>query len=115
MTALDGGKEAAVLLGVDFEKAFNRMKHSVCLDQVSTLKERQLKRCDGFIKKVVANPRFGAAWLPPRPDTSRDLSVRREIQETQATSVRRFNSPLSFLRRRANQIGIIPEVWASKG
>ena len=35
--ALEGGKDAAVLLGVDYEKAFNRMEHSVCLQELSDL------------------------------------------------------------------------------
>ena len=37
LSALDGGKDAAVLLGVDYEKAFNRMEHSVCLDRLMQL------------------------------------------------------------------------------
>ena len=28
--ALEGGKDAAVQLGIDYEKAFNRMDHAVC-------------------------------------------------------------------------------------
>ena len=35
--AMEGGKSAAVLLGVDYEKAFNRMEHSVCLDKLRNL------------------------------------------------------------------------------
>ena len=37
LEAMEGGKNAAVLLGVDYEKAFNRMDHSVCLRQLDEL------------------------------------------------------------------------------
>ena len=37
MEALEGGKCAAVLLGVDYEKVFNRMEHAVCLEQLERL------------------------------------------------------------------------------
>ena len=37
LAAMEGGKSAGVLLGIDFEKAFNRMDHGVCLEQLSML------------------------------------------------------------------------------
>ena len=37
LSALEGGTHASVLLGVDYEKAFNRMKHDACLDQLQKL------------------------------------------------------------------------------
>ena len=37
LTALEGGKSAAVLLGFDYEKVFNRMEHAVCLDKLRVL------------------------------------------------------------------------------
>lgn len=37
MGALEGGKNAVVLLGVDYKKAFNRMEHAVCLEQLNKL------------------------------------------------------------------------------
>ena len=37
MVTLEGGGDAALLLGVDYEKAFNRMEHSVCLSQLRKL------------------------------------------------------------------------------
>ena len=49
LVALDGGQNAAVLLGVDYEKAFNRMDHAVCLDRL-----RQLGASDGSIALVRA-------------------------------------------------------------
>ena len=35
--ALEGGENAAVLLGVDYEKAFNRMGHAECIKQLQLL------------------------------------------------------------------------------
>ena len=37
LTSMEGGKTAAVLLGVDYEKAFNRMEHAVCLEHLRRL------------------------------------------------------------------------------
>lgn len=37
MECLETGTSAAVLLGVDFEKAFNKMDHAVCLEQLARL------------------------------------------------------------------------------
>ena len=37
MEAVEGGKGAAVLLGVDFEKAFKRMGHRKCLQALAEL------------------------------------------------------------------------------
>lgn len=37
LTAMDGGTRAAVLLEVEYKKAFNRMEHSVCLMKLTSL------------------------------------------------------------------------------
>ena len=37
LCSLEGGANAAVLLGIDYEKAFNRMEHAVCLRQLEKL------------------------------------------------------------------------------
>ena len=37
LSSMEGGGKAAVLLGIDYEKAFNRMEHSVCLRQLEKL------------------------------------------------------------------------------
>ena len=75
---------------------------------IDTLGERRRRRCDAFIQKNVRNPRFGPVWFPPREGDRGGLRERREIQEGRATTTRRFNSPLSFLRRRANEMGVEP-------
>ena len=78
---------------------------------ISTLRDRRERRCDNFVKKAARNPRFADAWFPQRPTIPQQLRTRRHVQETQATSSRRFRSPLAFLRRRANELGIIPASW----
>ena len=75
---------------------------------IATLRERRVRRCDSFIKKAAANPLFAPSWFPRRPGGHMGLRDRREVAETQATTCRRFNSPLSFFRRRANQLGVVP-------
>ena len=37
LDALEGGKDAAILLGVNYKKAFNRMDHGVCLRKLKEL------------------------------------------------------------------------------
>ena len=37
LEAFEGGKDAAILLGVDYEKAFNRMEHAVCFERLEQL------------------------------------------------------------------------------
>lgn len=74
---------------------------------IESLKDRRIRRTDAFIKKAAANPRFGR-WFPRRDGGPQSLRNRREIQETLATLLRRFNSPLAYIKRRANELGIVP-------
>ena len=73
---------------------------------IQPLEDRRRRRCDAFLRKAFSHPRFGARWFPPRRGTARDLRRRRSIEETRAATNRRFNSPLAFLRRRANERGL---------
>ena len=75
------------------------------------LKDRRSRRCDAFLNKAASNPLFAPSWFPPKGGVARDLRKRRTIHETQVCTLRRFNSPLAFLRRRANQLIVVPEVW----
>ena len=75
---------------------------------IETLEQRRVRRCDAFIRKAVSNPRFSQRWFPPRVGDRPGLRNRREIQESQAASLRRFNSPLFFMRRRANEMALAP-------
>lgn len=73
---------------------------------LETLKERRERRCDRFIVKAATNPLFQARWFQRRPASGHNLRRRREIAEPRATTMRRFNSPLAFIQRRANQLGV---------
>ena len=75
---------------------------------IQSLRFRRLRRCDKFIGKAVASDRFGERWFPARDQVGWQLRTRRHVQELTARSLRRFNSPLAFLRRRANDIGVLP-------
>ena len=74
---------------------------------IESLKSRRIRRMDTFIKKAASNPRFGG-WFPRRRETPWVLRNRREIEETRTSSLRRFNSPLAYIKRRANELGILP-------
>ena len=37
LDGMEGGKSAAVILGVDYKKVFNRMEHGVCIEQLRHL------------------------------------------------------------------------------
>ena len=63
------------------------VEESMHQHNVSTLKDRRVRRCDAFLKKAAASPRFGPAWFPRRPEMGMDLRSRREVQETQALSL----------------------------
>ena len=77
---------------------------------INTLGQRRTRRCDTFIRKAAANPRFIQRWFPPRVGERPGLRNRRETQEFQSTSLRGFNSPLAFIRRQANEMGLSPAV-----
>ena len=73
---------------------------------IETLEARRTGRCDKFILKAAQNPRFTGKWFPMRQNVDHNLRRRIAVREELATSSRRFNSPLFFLRRRANELGI---------
>ena len=71
---------------------------------IETLRERCVRRCDTFIRKSHVNPRFRTTWFPSRGADEAGLRNRRHIIKTRATTNRYFNAPLSFMRRRANEL-----------
>ena len=82
------------------------VQNVMATDGIETLEARRTRRCDGFIRKASLNPNFAGRWFKGRPDNGHDLRRSREIFEPRASTARWFKSPLSFLRRRANQLGI---------
>ena len=75
---------------------------------IDSLKTRRERRMGKFIRKAAISATFSPIWFPPRVGPPMELRNRREIQETQATTLRRFRSPLAHMRRRANDLGISP-------
>ena len=73
---------------------------------IESLESRRIRRVDSFIRKIAANERFAASWLPRRPADRHGLRSRRNVIEVRADSQRRFNSPIFFFRRRANELGL---------
>ena len=73
---------------------------------IESLEARRTRRCDAFIAKAWANPRFNQKWFPLREEVGWSLRTRREVQETRAATQRRFNSRLVFTKRRANELGL---------
>lgn len=86
--------------GVDVERVMED-------NAIQTLKERRIRRCNKFLRKAAASKRFGPKWLPEREEVSWQLRNRRHVQEITARSLRRFNSLLAFLRRQANELGLV--------
>ena len=84
----------------------NQTRDIMATEGIETLGTRRERRCDVFIRKIACNPQFSGRWFRGRPNAGHDLRRRREIFEPRAGTARWFNSPLSFLRRRANQLGI---------
>ena len=78
---------------------------TVCAEQnILTLSERRLEYIDNFVKKTVESPRFGQSWYPLRDEITHEIRDRRPFRETRSRTGRYYNSPLSFLRRRANDL-----------
>ena len=73
---------------------------------VETLEERRIARIDKFIKKSVADWRFGPSWFPRRQAPEYGLRERRTFVEPQVKTMRLFNSPRNFFIRRANELGL---------
>ena len=73
---------------------------------IQTLAERRGRRCDKFLRKAFQHPRFSERWFPQRGPQHMELRRRRWTEESRASTNRRFNSPLAYLRRRANELGL---------
>ena len=74
---------------------------------IEPLSERRLRRVDAFASKVASNPRF-SHWFPIREEGPMLLRNRRVVLETRSRTERRHNGPICYLRRRINQLGLVP-------
>ena len=71
---------------------------------ITTLEERRTNYIDCFVRKTLQNPRFSNSWFPLRDRDQHNIRDRKIYQETRSRTQRYYNSPLSFLRRRANYL-----------
>ena len=70
---------------------------------LSPLSQRRLSLVDGFIKKLVTNPRY-RDWFPTKEFIHHDLRKENIYVEKFARTSRLYNSPLYFYRRRLNNM-----------
>ena len=101
--ALEKMHRHAVRICYRFDENIAEVMQENCIESLMARRER---RCDTFIRKSLANPRFGPRWFSSRPPGERVLRRRREILEPRAATLRRFKSPLAFMTRRANELGL---------
>ena len=71
---------------------------------IDTLKKRREDYIDRFIAKTMENTRFADPWFPLRDPDVRGIRGRRSFVESRARTTRYYNSPLSYMRRRANDM-----------
>ena len=96
---LEKMQKQAAKLAFGWEKSYT----VICAEQgIETLKTRREKY--NFIIKTLNTERFSSSWFPLREQNNHNLRDRRPYTETQAKTQHYYNSPLSFMRRRANDL-----------
>ena len=75
-------------------------------ESIENLKTRRIRRTDGFIAKALGNPRFRRKWFGHRQDPGHDLRNPRRYDENRARTTRYLNAPLSYMKRRANELNL---------
>ena len=73
-------------------------------DSRDTLETRRLKYIDNFVRKTFRSERFSEDWFPLRREDFHNIRDRKPFKETRSRTTRYYNSPLSFMRRRANEL-----------
>ena len=71
---------------------------------IQTLKARRIEILDRFVAKTANSPRFMDTWYPVRDMEGPDIRDRRTFKESIARTSRYYNAPLSYMRRRANDL-----------
>ena len=83
---------------------WDRSYEQLCAEKnITTLQHRRESYIDRFTEKTLLSERFGH-WYPEREETEHLIRNRRNFEETRSRTRRYYNSPLSFLRRRANDL-----------
>ena len=73
-------------------------------NNIETLQTRRKRAIDNFIFKNYNSARFGAVWFPERINCREDLRNKKKYVETKTKTTRYYNAPLSFMRRRLNEM-----------
>ena len=79
---------------------------AIPVEEVMEQNARRERRRDAFVVKAWRNPRFREAWFPERNEVPWSMRNRRVVQEVWASTNRRQNSPLAFMKRRLNELGL---------
>ena len=92
-------QKQVVKLAFGWEKSYS----VICAEQdIATLRQRRIDYIDRFVAKSIQNSRFKDSWFPLREEAAYNLRERRPYRETKSRTSRYYNSPLSYMRRRAN-------------
>ena len=98
---LERMQKQVVKLAYGWEQHYSDL---LAVNNIQTLKERRENYIDNFVIKLLDNNRFRDDWFLMREETEISLRNRRPFKETAAKTSRYFNSPLSYMRRRANDL-----------
>ena len=81
----------------------NSYTETCALNGITSLEQRRKDGVDRFVLKTVNSKRFAPEWYPLR-QAGPEVRDRRIYYETAARTSRYYNSPLSYMRRRANDL-----------
>ena len=93
-------QKQAVKLAYSWEDSYATLCET---HSISTLSQRRKEAVDRLVKKTIQNERI-AGWYPIREHMDYNIRGRRIYYETCARTTRYYNSPLSLMRRRANDM-----------
>ena len=91
----------AVRLAFGYRKGYAQLCEE---NNIETLEYRRSRQVDRFVQKCLTNPRYRDNWFPTRDLNGPEVRDRRIYLEANARTSRFFNSPLSFFKRRANDL-----------
>ena len=84
---------------------YNRSYADLCQAHgIELLKKRREDRVDKFVTKTLKNEKYKERWFQERNYEGPEIRNVRSIVETRARTMRYYNSPLAYMRRRANEL-----------
>ena len=83
---------------------WNESYEDICvIKNIKTLKERREEYVDRFVAKTIQSERF-RCWYPRRNEPEHEFRRFRAFEEYRSSTLRYYNSPMAFMRRRANDL-----------